>query len=365
MGAAAPALFPAVRGSGLRIGLGGAALGNLFEALSDADAEAVVAAAWSDGCRSFDTAPHYGNGLSEHRVGRALRACGGDGAQARIGPAPNAEAGFVLSSKVGRLLLPHSAAPRDQHGYIGVLPFVQRWDYSAAGTRRSVEDSLQRLGLARLSVVYVHDLDAANHGERAPQVLRQVLDQTLPALRRLQQEGLVGAIGLGVNDVAVVQQVLRHADLDALLLAGRHTLIDHSALHAGLLADCVRRGVRIALGGVFNSGILATGVRGPHAATFNYAPATAEWRARTAAIEAVCDGFGVPLRAAALQFPLAHDAVEIVMVGPRSVAQWADCTALMAAPVPAAFWSALRERGLLPDSAPVPGGATRGAGSSP
>ena len=350
MSSLATPLFPAVRGSGLRLGLGGAALGNLFEAVTDAEAEAVLAAAWNDGCRSFDTAPHYGNGLSEHRVGRALRACAVDDARA-----------FALSSKVGRLLLPQAAAPRDQNGYVGVLPFVQRWDYSAAGTRRSIEDSLQRLGLARLSVAYVHDLDAANHGEQAPQVLRQALDETLPTLRRMVQEGLVGAIGLGVNDVAVVQQVLRHADLDALLLAGRHTLIDHSALDAGLLAECARRGVRIALGGVFNSGILATGVRGPQAVNFNYAPASAEWRARTAAIEVVCDEFGVSLRAAALQFPLAHAAVEIVLLGPRSVAQWADGLAGMAAPIPAEFWSALRERGLLPDGAPVPEGRPKGS----
>jgi D-threo-aldose 1-dehydrogenase len=332
-------LFPPLASRGLRLGLGGAPLGNLFTAMGDEDAAAVVSQAWAQGCRCFDTAPHYGNGLSEHRLGTALRA--------------QAASGFVLSSKVGRLLLPRLDAPRRQHGYVDVLPFVQRWDYSAAGTRRSIEDSLQRLGLARVDVAYVHDIDEATHGPRAPEVLRQVIGETLPALRQLQQEGLVGAVGLGVNDWSVVLQVLRHADLDALMLAGRYSLLDHGALPE-LLPECARRGVRIALGGVFNSGILATGVRSGAAANFNYAPAAREWVERTGAIEAVCETFDVPLRAAALQFPLAHEAVEIVMVGARTPAEWKDCVALMERPIPGAFWQALRERGLLPEAAPVP-----------
>jgi len=332
-------LFPFLAGRGLRLGLGGAPLGNLFAAMSDGEAAGVVSAARAAGCRCFDTAPHYGNGLSEHRLGAALRA--------------QARSGFVLSTKVGRLLLPHPAAAREQHGYVDVLPFVQRWDYSAAGTRRSIEDSLQRLGLARVDVAYVHDIDEATHGERAPEVLRQVIEETLPALRQLQQEGLVGAVGLGVNDWRVVLQVLRNADLDALMLAGRYSLLDHSALPE-LLPECARRGVRIALGGVFNSGILATGVRARAAATFNYAPAAREWVERTAAIEAMCESFDAPLRAAALQFPLAHQAVEIVMVGARSPAEWDDCVAMMQRPIPPAFWQALRDGGQLPDAAPVP-----------
>ena len=326
-------------GRGLRLGLGGAPLGNLFAAISEDDAAAVVSAAWEQGCRCFDTAPHYGNGLSEHRLGVRLRA------------QPRSE--FSLSSKVGRLLLPQAGAAREQHGYVGVLPFVQRWDYSAVGTRRSIEDSLQRLGLARIDVAYVHDIDEATHGERAPAVLRQVLEETLPALRNLQHEGLVGAVGLGVNDWRVVLQVLRHAELDALMLAGRYSLLDHSALPE-LLPACARRGVRIALGGVFNSGILATGVRSQVQVRFNYAPAAREWVERTAAIEAVCQSFDVPLRAAALQFPLAHEAVEIVIVGARSPAEWSDCVAMMGRPIAPAFWHALRAQGLLPADAPTP-----------
>lgn len=330
--------FPPCAASRLRLGLGGAPLGNLFTAVTDDDARALVDAAWASGCRSFDTAPHYGNGLSERRLGDALRRHSRDE--------------FVLSSKVGRVLQPDASAPRAQHGYVDILPFRQAWDFSAAGTRRSVEDSLQRLGLSRLDVAYVHDPDAATHGARAPEVLRQVIDETLPALRQLQQEGLVRAIGLGTNDVEVVLQVLREADLDVLMLAGRYSLLDHSALPE-LLPQCVARGVRIALGGVFNSGILATGTR-RGAPTFNYAPAARAWVERTAQIEAVCEAHGVPLRAAALQFPLAHPAVEIVMLGARQVAEWEDALAMLQHRIPPDFWAELSEQGLLPAEAPTP-----------
>ena len=333
--------FPPCDKTGLRVGLGGAPLGNLFTAVSDADAQATVDAAWVSGCRSFDTAPHYGHGLSEKRLGDALRSRPRDA--------------FVLSSKVGRVLTPDANAPRDQHGYVDVLPFTQAWDFSAAGTRRSVEDSLQRLGLARLDVAYVHDPDAANHGASAPDVLRQVIEETLPALQQLKNEGLVGAIGLGTNDVDVVLQVLRHADLDVLMLAGRYSLLDQSALPA-LLPQCVARGVRVSLGGVFNSGILAIGVRQSTGAcaTFNYAPPAQKWIQRTAHIEAVCKAHGVPLRAAALQFPLAHAAIDIVMLGARTAGEWLDAQAMLQQPIKQEFWADLHTQGLLPTDAPTP-----------
>jgi len=324
--------------SGLALGLGGAALGNLFTAISDDDAQGVLGAALANGCRTFDTAPHYGNGLSEQRFGRALRALPRDS--------------FVLSTKVGRVLVPDAQAPRAQNSYVEVLPFSQRWDYSAAGIRRSVEDSLQRLGLARLDVAYVHDCDAVTHGAAYPQVLRQVLDEALPELRRLRGEGLLRHVGLGVNDVQVCLDVLREADLDGLLLAGRYSLLDHAALPA-LLPLCAQRGVRIALGGVFNSGILATGVGGGQPVRFNYGPASRAWTERTAAIEAVCASFKVPLRAAALQFPLAHPAVDVVMAGPQTIAHWQDAVAMMDHAIPPAFWQALREAGLIPAEAPL------------
>lgn len=335
-------LFLPCTPDGLRLGLGGAPLGNLFAPVTPAQAQATVAAAWAGGCRSFDTAPHYGHGLSERRLGDALRGLGAAAPRQR----------FVLSSKVGRLLRPNPAAAADQHGYVNVLPFDQHWDYSATGVRRSIEDSLQRLGLARIDVAYVHDCDAATHGAQASAVLRQVLDESLPALRQLKAEGLIGAIGLGVNDVAVVLAVLREAELDALMLAGRYSLLDHGALPV-LLPLCAERGVQVALGGVFNSGLLAGGARGANP-TFNYQPATRDWLERTARIEALCAQHRVPLRAAALQFALAHPAVEIVMLGARSAEEWCDAQAMARQPIAPALWAALRQAGLLPGEAPTP-----------
>ena len=331
-------VFPPLR-TGLRLGLGGAPLGNLFKAIADDAAQAVLCAALADGCRSFDTAPHYGHGLSEHRVGRVLRGLERDS--------------VALSSKVGRLLHPDAAAPRNQHGYVDGLPFMQTWDYSAEGVRRSVHDSLQRLGLARLDAVYIHDCDATVHGASYPRVLRQVLEEALPALQLLRHEGLVRQIGLGVNDVQVCLDVLHQADLDCLLLAGRYSLIDQSALPE-LLPLCVQKGVRIALGGVFNSGILATGVRGPLAPRFNYTAAPAHWVDKVARIEVVCNAFGVPLRAAALQFALAHPAIEIVIVGAQTVAHWHDAVAMAALRIDARFWDALQGQGLLDAGTPAP-----------
>lgn len=333
-----PAIFPSAA-AGLRLGLGGAPLGNLFTAVSDAQAQAVLAAALADGCVTFDTAPHYGNGLSELRFGQTLRALPRDS--------------FVLSTKVGRLLLPDANAPRAQNGYVDVLPRVQCWDYSSQGVRRSVQDSLQRLGLARLNVAYLHDCDAITHGACYPDVLEQVLTQAIPELRRMQREGLLDFVGLGVNDVQVCLDVLAQTDVDCLLLAGRYSLLDHSAL-PDLLPLCEARGVRIALGGVFNSGILATGVRQAQPVRFNYGPAAQEWVERTAAIEDLCDQFNVPLRAAALQFPLAHPAVDIVLAGAQTVEHWQDAAAMLHHPIPAAFWDALRAARLLPDQAPTP-----------
>jgi D-threo-aldose 1-dehydrogenase len=334
----AAVLFPPCAASGERLGLGGAPLGNLFAAIDELQARATLDAAWDGGCRSFDTAPHYGHGLSERRLGDALR--------------ERPREAFVLSSKVGRLLSANPGAARDQHGYVGGPPFDQHWDYSASGVRRSIEDSLQRLGLARIDVAYVHDCDAATQGARAGAVLRQVIDEALPALQRMKAEGTIRAVGLGVNDVAIVLDVLRESELDALLLAGRYSLLDHSALPE-LLPLCRARGVHVAIGGVFNSGLLASGTR-QGTPMFNYAPAARAWVERTARIEVVCEAHGVPLRAAALQFVLAHPAVETVLLGARSPQEWQDAQAMLRVAIAPAFWQALRDAGLLPDAAPTP-----------
>lgn len=327
---------------GARVGLGGAPLGNLFEPMSDAQARAVVDAAWNDGCRTFDTAPHYGHGLSERRLGDALRT--------------HTRNSWRLSSKVGRLLTPQAQVPREQHGYVETLPFVQHWDLSASGVRRSVEDSLQRLGLAQLDAVYVHDVDAQTHGPNAQAVLGQVLDETMPELARLRQEGLISHIGLGVNDHLIVEQVLRHADLDALMLAGRYTLLDQTALPT-LMPQLQKKNVALALGGVFNSGILATRVGADRPMTFNYAPASQNWVKKALGIQAVCDQHGVNLPAAALQFALAHPATQIVMLGIRHPDQWHGARQAEREAIPHAFWQQLRHQGWLSSGAPVPGEA--------
>ena len=333
-----PTVFPATVQK-LRLGLGGAPLGNLFEALTDDAAHGVLQAALADGCRSFDTAPHYGNGLSEWRFGRALRSL--------------PRSSFSLSTKVGRILKPDAIAPVAPNHFVDAPPFTQHWDFSAAGVRRSVEDSLQRMGVARLDTVFVHDCDALTHGAAYPQVLQQVVHEALPELQRMKKEGLLTHIGLGVNDVQVCLDVLAKADLDCILLAGRYTLIDHTGL-PNLLPLCLQRGVRVAIGGAFNSGILATGVGHQGAARFNYESAPTHWINRVAQVELLCAKYGVSLRAAALQFPLAHPAVDIVLLGAQQVAQWHDSVAMVQHKIPAAFWQALQSAGLLPHDAPLP-----------
>lgn len=331
-------IFPATKDH-LPLGLGGAPLGNLYAVIPESDANALITHALATGCTSFDTAPHYGNGRSEHRMGHALRALPRDQ--------------FMLSSKTGRILRRDPNTPRDQHCYVDVLPFSQTFDYSYAGTMRSIEDSLQRLGLSELDVAYIHDIDAITHGAAQAAVFHEVITGAIPALQRLKSEGVIKAYGLGVNDVQVCLDTLQHADLDCLMLAGRYSLLDQSGL-AALLPLCEQRGTRIALGGVFNSGILATGVKQTQPVHFNYAPAQQDIIARVSAIEEVCDAFAVPLRAAALQFPLAHAAVEIVMLGAKNMAEWDDAKRMMAHPIPPAFWQTLRARHLVHPAAPLP-----------
>jgi len=322
-------------------GFGGAPLGNLFSSIANGDATALVRHAFDRGVRYFDTAPHYGSGLSEHRIGAALRDVPRDD--------------YVLSSKVGRLLAPDRNAPRDQHGYVDVLPFVQHWDYSRDGALRSIEDSLQRLGVARLDYAFIHDVARDAHGDLQPQRFREAMDGAVPGLAQLKAEGAIAGYGLGVNDWQVCVDALGHADLDVILLAGRYTLLDQTALPE-LLPLCVKRKTRIVVGGPFNSGILATGTRPPDGRTvyFNYAPAPPEVLARAAALEELCAAHGVPLKAAALQFPRAHRAVACVVAGARSIAEFDENFALVNHPIPPAFWHETRSRRLVAEDAPLP-----------
>jgi D-threo-aldose 1-dehydrogenase len=323
-------------------GLGGAPLGNLFRAVSDEAAIRTIRHALDAGISYFDTAPHYGHGLSEHRFGNALRGIPRDR--------------FLLSTKVGRLLSADPRAPSEQHGYVDTLPFVQRYDYTRDGTLRSLDDSMQRLGLARIDFAFIHDIDLATHGALQPQQFRAAMDGALPALARRKGEGALSGMGLGVNDVAVSLATLAAADLDLILLAGRYTLADQTALPT-LLPECVRRQVTIVVGGAFNSGILATGAK-PRDGTrpyFNYAPAPAAIVTHVERIEDVCAEFAVPLKAAALQFPLAHPAVGCVIVGARSVEELNDNLLHARHSIPRDFWLALRDRRLVDAAAPLPG----------
>jgi D-threo-aldose 1-dehydrogenase len=319
------------------LGFGGAPLGNLYAPIAESMALATIQAAWDRGLRHFDTAPHYGHGLSEHRLGRVLR--------------DKPRGSFVLSTKVGRLLSPAADAPATQHGFVATLPFVQRFDYSYDGALRSLDDSLQRLGLARVDVVYIHDIDHFTQGGDQPRHFREAMDGAYKALERLRGEGVVKAIGLGVNNWEVCRDALRHGDFDGFLLAGRYTLLDQSAL-GELLPRCVERGAGLIIGGPYNSGILATGA--VSGARYNYAPAGPEILAKVECIEAVCRRFGVPLRAAALQFPLGHPAVLAVIPGARSPIEVEENVALMGAPIAPDFWAALKAARLLDREVPTP-----------
>ncbi|MFD0561666.1 aldo/keto reductase [Kitasatospora saccharophila] len=315
------------------LSFGAAGIGNLYTAVPDAQAEATVHAAFADGYRHFDTAPHYGLGLSERRLGAALRRYPRDA--------------YTLATKVGRLLVPDERPGGD--GEFAVPATHRRvWDFTADGVRRSLEASLERLGTDRIDLVHLHDPD--DHADQA-------LDQAYPALERLRAEGVIGAIGIGMNQTAVPARFVRDTDLDAVLLAGRHTLLDQSGLDELLPLACAR-GVSVINAGVFNSGLLADPKPG---APYDYAAAPPALLARALALQEVCARHGVPLRAAALRFAAAHPAVATVLVGVRSPEQARDAAEMLRRPVPAALWAELTERGLLPATAPPLGDPDPGA----
>jgi D-threo-aldose 1-dehydrogenase len=324
------------------LGFGGAPLGELFTRVSDGDAEATLQAAWDAGIRYYDTAPWYGRGQSEHRLGRFLYR------------QPRAD--LVLSTKVGRILrAPARPETFDTGFWAGGLAFEHRFDYSYDGVMRAYEDSLQRLGLNRVDLLLIHDLDWWHHGSEANVAAHfaELATGGFRALAELKAAGLIGGIGAGINELKLMPRFLQSFDIDFFLLALRYTLGEQDTLDAELPA-CLARGVGIVIGGVFNSGILATGpVAG---AKYNYADATPEILARVGRIEAVCRRHGVPMAAAALQFPLAHPAVTSVIPGAVSPEQVTRNIALMEAAIPADLWAELKQEGLLRADAPVPGG---------
>lgn len=319
------------------LGFGGAPLGDLHAHLDEATAVATVEAAIAGGVTLFDTSPLYGHGLSEHRIGAALR---------RV-----PREGLVLSTKVGRVAEPF-AGRGDGSGYRGGLPHGLRFDYSYDGAMRSLEQSALRLGVDHIDIVLIHDVDVWTHGAALiEQRFAEAMNGAYRALERLRASGAVKAIGVGVNEADMCERFARAGDFDTMLLAGRYSLLEQPAL-AAFMPLALEKGIGLMLGGVFNSGILATGpVPG---ARYNYNPAPPEILARVAAIEAVCARHGVPLRRAALQFPLGHPAVASLVMGAVSPAEVADQIAELAQPVPAALWAELKAEGLLAADVPVP-----------
>lgn len=322
------------------LGLGAASLGNLYRPMSGTEAQRTLAAAFDAGIGYVDCAPYYGFGLCEQRVGEGLKG----------------REDIVVSTKVGRLLAPAPEVTDDSErfGFRSAMPFTPVFDYSYDGVMNSWEASLQRLGVARIDVLYVHDIGRMTHGYRHPERMHQLLTGGgLRALGKLRAEGQIGAVGIGVNEVQVCLELLEETDLDVILLAGRYTLLEQKALDA-LFPECERRGTSIVVGGPYNSGILATGTGADVVPRFNYEVAATEIVFRVRRLERVCRDFNVPLAAAALQFPLAHPQVASVIPGLAGPEQVEQTLRYYRTPIPAEFWQELRAQNLIHEAAPLP-----------
>lgn len=323
-----------------QLGLGGAGLGDLFDIVDDRDADATLRTAWDAGIRYYDTSPWYGRGQSEHRFGRALYR------------RPRAD--YVLSTKVGRLFRAvHDAEHFDHDFWRGGLTFRHQFDYSYDGVMRSFEDSLQRLGLPRIDLLLIHDLDHGYHGSEASVTayLTELHNGGWRALTALKEAGLIRGIGAGINERVMIPRLLDLLELDFLLVAMPYTLLDTDVL-ASEFPLCVARGVGFVVGAPFASGILATGaVQG---ARYRYAEATPEVMAKVKRIEAVCERHNVPLAAAALQFPIGHPSVASVIPGALLPEHVTRNIAAFRHAIPAALWAELKYEGLLREDAPVP-----------
>ncbi|MBI1416418.1 MAG: aldo/keto reductase [Limimaricola sp.] len=320
------------------LGLGTAPLGNLYRAVSDDDAQAVMERAWAGGVRHFDTAPLYGLGLAETRLNRFLRG------------KPRAD--YVLSTKVGRLLGPTTPEGRDgQDKWFDVPARTEVLDYTYDGILRSLEFSLERLGVDRVDILYVHSLDAFDLGSeaRVEEKRADLMASGYKALISLREQGVIRAFGAGINDWRGAQWLAERGDFDIFLLAGRYTLLEQEALDT-FLPLCTARGIGVIIGGPYNSGILATGPR--PGAFYNYDPAPPEILARVARIDAICRDHGVPLVGAALQFPLRHPAVVSVVPGGQGLAEMEGNLRAATATIPAALWADLKAAGLMHPDAP-------------
>ncbi len=319
-------------------GFGCASVGNLYHAINDAEAGDVLSAAWNAGFTYYDTAPHYGQGLSERRTGDMLRHLQGKE--------------YVLSTKVGRLLKPAGYAS-ERHGFHSPMPFDIHYDYSYDGIMKSFEQSLHRLGLDRIDILYMHDIGQDTHGAVNDTLFPIAMDGGYKAMDELRQQGLIKAIGLGVNEWQVCEKAMDYGDWDCFLLAGRYTLLEQDALDS-FLPKAKKRGSSIVIGGAFNSGILATGVKNYRTPYYNYSPAPQQIIDKVDLLENVCNAFKVPLAAAALQFPLAHPSVASVIPGMGNVRRIRQTLDLINFQIPNEFWEALRDQALVRDDAPMP-----------
>ena len=326
-----------------QLGFGTAPLGNLYRAISDEEAQAILEDSWAGGVRYYDTAPLYGLGLSETRLNRFLRGKDRDS--------------YVLSSKVGRLL--EVCAPEDRTGigkWFEVPTRREVFDYGYDAIMRSVEFSLERLGVDRLDILYVHDIDVSNHGTKAASDARieELMASGYDALVALRDQGVVTAIGGGVNEWEVCQSLAERGDFDLFLLAGRYTLLEQEALDS-FLPLCEARGIGIVIGGPYNSGVLASGPE--PGAFYNYEPAPKAVLDKVRKLQTVCTAHGVSLIEAAFQFPLLHPSIVSVIPGGQSVEQMASNLKAAEAEIPATLWKDLKDQGLMRADAPTGGSA--------
>jgi D-threo-aldose 1-dehydrogenase len=321
------------------LGFGGAPIGGFRFALSDQQGAEALGGAFDGGIRYFDTSPYYGYGRSELLFGYALR--------------PHPRDDYVLSSKVGRYMTPLAPGESVAGWRPGGLPFKATFDYSREGTLRSLEQSLLRLGLARIDIALIHDADVHTHGSQAEADRRfgEAMAGSYPALVELRRAGVIKAIGVGLNETAMSLHFAREADLDCIMLAGRYTLLEQGALDA-LLPLCEKKNISILLAAPLNSGILATGARA--GATYDYKPAPPEILDKVRRIEEVCRRHSVDLTTAALQFPLAHPRLASIVVGALTAGEVRENIARLAAPVPSDLWRELKHEKLLAEAAPVP-----------
>ena len=317
-------------------GLGAAGLGNLYSAIPDEVAQGALQTACDAGLTYIDTAPYYGHGLSEQRLGAFL---------ARSGIQP------ALSTKVGRRLEPAAGRPVPDNGFASPAPFIPEFDYSAEGIRAAFDGSRERLGVEAVDILLLHDIGRLTHGIEHEAILTQALGEALPEMAAMKAEGLTKWIGLGVNEIEVCEQVLERVDLDVLLIAGRYTLLEHEA-SAPFLDACARSGVRVIIGGAFNSGLLAAPANEPLRYDYAEAPDWAVERARK--LNEVCGRFDVELPAAALQFCRAHPAVASVIPGARTAGEVAQVVRWTQARIDPDLWTAMKELGLVASDAAVP-----------